>query len=126
MFNFQSLAEAITPEEDSKEDGAPQHIENVAGANGVPVKEAWNGPDEPSAAANELPEPSTSNKSGLEDSALTIKPRQPQGSTENGNDHGDEIEPAPRIEVVNDDTHLDQKHIGEVNMMDELRHQATQ
>lgn len=126
MFNFQSLAEAITPEEDSKDDGAPQYIENVAGANGVPVKEAWNEPHEPLATASKLPETSTSNKSGLEDSALTIRPRQPQGSTENGNDHGDEIEPAPRIEVLNHDTHLDQKHIGEVDMMDGLRHQATQ
>jgi hypothetical protein len=39
MFNFQSLAEAITPEEEEEHKYAgPQHIENVAGANDSSVK----------------------------------------------------------------------------------------
>ncbi|KAH7077640.1 protein SIP5 [Paraphoma chrysanthemicola] len=119
MFNFQSLAEAITPEEDSKEDSSPQHIEHF-------VQEPANGLHESSSTASKLPEAPTSEKSGLEGSTLTIKPTQPHQSIENGSDHGDEIEPAPRIEVMNDESHLDQKHIGEVSMMDGIRHQATQ
>jgi hypothetical protein len=115
MFNFQSLAETITPEEEGEKDSGPQFIEDVGSANGTSTKTL---PTTESTAEN-----AQSNGPGLEDSTLTIKPDQAQ--TVHADE--DEIEPAPRIETVqNDHSHLDQKHIGEVSMMDGIRHQATQ
>jgi hypothetical protein len=115
MFNFQSLAETITPEEESEKDTRPQFIENVGGSNGTFPKNM------PTTASTS--ETALSNEPGLEDSTLTIKPDQAH-TTHNDED---EIEPAPRVEAVqNDHSHLDQKHIGEVSMMDSLHHQATQ
>jgi hypothetical protein len=114
MFNFQSLAEAITPEEEGEKDAGPQFIENAGGATNISST--------PSASASESVQ---AQSSGLEDSTLTIKPTQPRAS--NTEDDSDEITPAPRIEVVqNEHSHLDQKHIGEVSMMDGIQHQATQ
>jgi hypothetical protein len=119
MFNFQSLAEAITPEEQSEKDASPQYIENV-------------GSKEPSSKDTSsggllLPTKSESaslDRSGLEDSTMTLKPA-PASATNHNDD--DTIEQAPRIEAVqHGDTHLDHKHIGEVSMMDGLHHQATQ
>jgi hypothetical protein len=115
MFNFQSLAETITPEEESEKDSGPQFIEDVGGANGTSTKKI---PTAESTAEN-----AQSSGPGLEDSTLTIKPDQAQAVHADE----DEIEPAPRIETVqNDHSHLDHKHIGEVSMMDGIRHQATQ
>jgi hypothetical protein len=119
MFNFQSLAEAITPEEQSEKDASPQYIENV-------------GSKEPSSKDTSsggllLPTKSESaslDRSGLEDSTMTLKPA-PASATNHNDD--DTIEQAPRIEAVqHGDAHLDHKHIGEVSMMDGLHHQATQ
>jgi hypothetical protein len=119
MFNFQSLAEAITPEEQSEKDAGPQYIENV-------------GSKEPSSKDTSsggllLPTKSESaslDRSGLEDSTMTLKPA-PASATNHNDD--DAIEQAPRIEAVqHGDAHLDHKHIGEVSMMDGLHHQATQ
>ncbi|KAF1920815.1 hypothetical protein BDU57DRAFT_26104 [Ampelomyces quisqualis] len=115
MFNFQSLAEAIPLEEVSEKDAGPQFIENAGGTN-----ESYSMPS--SASTSESAQPRSS---GLEDSTLTIKPTLAQASN---NDDGDnEITPAPRVEAVQSEhSHLDQKHIGEVSMMDGVRHQATQ
>jgi hypothetical protein len=123
MFNFQSLAEAITPEEENEKDGGPQYIEDVAGANETSSKDTSNGHH--TSVKESIPEDAQSNKLGLEDSTLTIKP--PHSQAAPAGDYGDEIEPAPRIEAVrNEDAHLDQKHIGEVSMMGGIHHQATQ
>lgn len=131
MFNFQSLAEAITPEEESK-DAGPQFIEDVSGANNSSVKHTSNGLDATSPQTSTFAYHNQNNR--LEDSALTIKP--PPGHVGSFSDHGegkaaddyeDEIEPAPRIEAVaNEHAHLDQKHIEEVGMVGGIRQQATQ
>ena len=132
MFNFQSLADAITPEEERK-DAGPQYIEDVAGANDTHVKDSSNGHSATSTTVSTSdPAPSHTR---LEDSSLTLKPTQPPAQVakapaqheEESDPYGDEIEPAPRIEAVsNDHAHLDQKHIEEVGMMGGIHHQATQ
>jgi hypothetical protein len=108
MFNFQSLAEAITPEEESK-DQAPQYIEDIAGGNEKAV--GGQGTSEKS-------------RTGLENSMATIKPGQGADGDAYAAYAGDEIEPAPMIEVAH--AHMDQKHIEQVDMVGGLRHQATQ
>lgn len=124
MFNFQSLAEAITPEEESEKGGGPQFIENVGGAVDTSSKDTSSRQH----ASTTMPSPSDtaqSHKSGLEDSTLTLKPVQP--TTAHHEHIRDEIEPAPRIGAVqNGHADLDQKHISEVNMMDRVHNQATQ
>jgi hypothetical protein len=117
MFNFQSLTEAITPEEESEKDGRPQFIENVGGA----METSSSG--QHASTSNEVPVQLSTQ--GLEDSTLTLKPVQPTAAN---HDHsGDEIEPAPRIEAVqNGHSDFDQKHVGEVSMMNRVHHQATQ
>jgi hypothetical protein len=116
MFNFQSLAEAITPEEEAEKDGGPQFIENVGNTDGT---------------TSSAPQASTSSDVpqlpplGLEDSTLTLKPEQLMSTT--GDHTADEIEPAPRIEAMqNGHSDFDQKHVGEVSMVDRVHHQATQ
>jgi hypothetical protein len=122
MFNFSSLANAITPEENEKDSG-PQYIEDVERAKET-LKDMSSG-YHASSVKDSTPEDAPLQKHGLEDSTLTIRPPQPQVAPANGVE--DEIEPAPRIEAVtSDDSHFDQKHIGEVGMMDGVRHQATQ
>jgi hypothetical protein len=108
MFNFQSLAEAITPEEESK-DQAPQYIEDVAGENEKTAGEQGT---------------SEKSRAGLENSMATIKLGQGVDGDAYAAYAGDEIEPAPRIEVAH--AHMDQKHIEQVDMVGGLRHQATQ
>lgn len=127
MFNFQSLAEAITPEEEGKDSG-PQFIEDLAGANEKSVKDSSS-----RHSASLAKEPAYSHDSRLEDSTLTIKPAPTQIQTlvprheAEHDSFADEIEPAPRIEAVaNGDEHLDQKHLDEVGMMGGISHQATQ
>jgi hypothetical protein len=121
MFNFQSLTEAITPEEESEKDSGPQFIEHVAG----PHETSSKAPLNEHATASEATSLKQPHNSGLEDSTLTLKPTQP---TVSNSDHsGDEIESAPRIEAVqNGHSDMDSKHIGEVSMMDGIHHQATQ
>ncbi|KAH7400782.1 protein SIP5 [Phaeosphaeria sp. MPI-PUGE-AT-0046c] len=122
MFNFKSLAETITPEEGEKDSG-PQFIEDVGGIIEASAKNS------PSAAAN-LPasEPSgaeAQQSSGLESSTLTIRPSQPQTADDSRDE--DQIEPAPRVEAVqNNHSQLDQKHIGDIRLGDGVHHQATQ
>ena len=136
MFNFRSLAEVIT-KEDGKDEINAHHIEDVAegkaaatkpsqvqvtavdGHNGesfkVPTKISME-----SAGAPRLPD--IEPMSPLEASVTTLKPSAPSVEDE------DEIEPAPRVEIVSDHSdHLDQKHIGDVSMVDSIpHHQATQ
>ncbi|KAL5117517.1 SNF1-interacting protein [Pleosporales sp. CAS-2024a] len=122
MFNFKSLAEAITTEEAEKDSG-PQFIENVKAlqfANSkAPLGERAT-PSEPTSQSSQL------HNSALEDSTMTLK----ASSHAPMNDHqsGDEVEAAPRIKSMqNEPSDLDSKHIGEVSMIDgNIHHQATQ
>jgi hypothetical protein len=107
MFNFQSMKDAITPEEENKHENGPQYIEDVSAdpkANG------------------KAPEGSASEP--LAESTMTLKPNE---HTSRVTEDDDEISPAPPVQLVQDDhAHLDHKHIGEVSMMQGLNHQATQ
>ncbi|KAH8732478.1 hypothetical protein GQ44DRAFT_602237 [Phaeosphaeriaceae sp. PMI808] len=126
MFNFQSLAEAITPEEEGKNDGKPQHIENIGSEKEKSVLQTAESSDSP--LQNPTPENSQSHHSTLEDSTLTLKPTEAQKAANptSGNPEQDEIEPAPGIEAVsNNEPHRDQKHIREVSL-DDIPQQATQ
>lgn len=119
MFNFKSLAESITPEEQGEKDGGPRFIENVGNAHQTSSKA-------PSDFQPSKTEPTTQNTqphdSGLADSTVTLKPTQPRASND-----GDEIEPAPRIEAVqNSHSDLDSKRLGDVSMIDGYHHHATQ
>jgi hypothetical protein len=61
--------------------------------------------------------------SPMEASITTLRPSAPLVEEE------DEIQQAPRVEVVSDHSdHLDQKHIGDVSLVDSMahHHQATQ
>lgn len=139
MFNFRSLAEVIT-KEDGKNVDEPQHIEDVGkgrvddpepersqafvadDANGEPAMPA---PD----IAIRPPEapkiPEIEPTSPLEESVMTLKPTQPAAAAE---EDEDEISSAPPVELVsNHPNHLDQKHIGDVSMVDRIGgHQPTQ
>lgn len=120
MFNFQSLAETITPEENTKDDGKPQFIEDLAGSNVLSEKQESSASNTPKLA------PSTMASTPLEESVTTLKPvPSPKPAAATPSD--DDIEPAPRIEAVsNEHSHLDHKHIGDVSMLDGVQHQATQ
>jgi hypothetical protein len=121
MFNFRSLADAIPPEEQSEKDSGPQYIENV-GSEEPSSKETSSGGPVQQATSDST----SSDRPSLEDSTMTLKPA-PAQATSRGNDDEDAIEPAPRIEAVqNGHAHFDQKHMGDVSMMDSLHHQATQ
>lgn len=124
MFNFQSLAKAITPEEENKEDGKPQYIEDVANTNGNNLKgpvSNGNTSNHPSEGKSDVPK--QEENGALDESVMTLKPI-PVIRTE---DNDDDISPAPRVEAVSDDhSHLEQKHIGDVSVLDGVNHQATQ
>jgi hypothetical protein len=121
MFNFRSLADAIPPEEQSEKDSGPQYIENVGSKEPSSMKTSSGGP-----VLHANSGPASSDRPSLEDSTMTLKPA-PAQATSRGNDDEDAIEPAPRIEAVqNGHAHFDQKHMGDVSMMDSLHHQATQ
>ncbi|KAF2687381.1 hypothetical protein K458DRAFT_296342 [Lentithecium fluviatile CBS 122367] len=136
MFNFRSLAEVITKEED-KDAANAQHIEDVAKDKAAVTKSSQSGTTTvnghngdsskvtpeisiESPGAPKLPEIEPG--SPLEASVTTLRPSGPSVEEEDG------IEPAPRIKVVMDNSnHLDQKHIGDVSMVDAIgHHQATQ
>lgn len=157
MFNFRSLAEVITTEEEGGKENKPEHIEDVAaekenkkdpspernnhddsdslnGANGKPAIAVQSPPPPPTTAAPpQLPELEPT--SPLEASVTTLKPTQPSSTNAAAAadvDDDDEISAAPPVQVVpnHDGSHLDQKHIGDVSMVDSIghgrRHQATQ
>lgn len=139
MFNFRSLAEVITKDEDKSSDRA-QHIEHAVEGNNntsdcnirapvpingdraaaIPPKIAIEPPQAPL-----LPEMEP--LSPLEASIATLKPGEGDRSPD-GTDRNDEIESAPRVEAVkHGSTELDHKHIGNVSMVDRIeQHQPTQ
>jgi hypothetical protein len=124
MFNFQSLAKAITPEDENKSEDKPQYIEDVGEANTE---------EKPTAANGKAPEASTvvdsQTSDPLGESTTTLKPYEETQKMQSTHSNDDEISPAPPIQLVSDDdspSHFDQKHLGEVSMMHELNHQATQ
>jgi hypothetical protein len=110
MFNFQSMKDAIAPEEENKNENGPQYIEDVGETH----------------ANGKAPEGSASD--ALTESTMTLKPNDSVSKTMTdavGDEDG--ISPAPPVQLVQDDhAHLDYKHIGEVSMMQGLNHQATQ
>jgi len=131
MFNFQSLTKAITHEDEDKS-GRAQFIEDVeettkteerSAVNGKAAEES-NGVEGQSqtlgSAENQTSDP-------LTESTMTLKPN--EETSKAGND--DEISPAPPVQLMSDasqnhTSNFDQKHLGEVSMMHELNHQATQ
>lgn len=122
MFNFKSLTDAITSEDGGKDSG-PQFIEDVAENSTDGAK--------PIHANGKAPEGSTKLSTPAQDplgeSVQTLKPfdTTPTPAVPSENDDG--ISLAPRVEsVATDHTHMDQKHIGEVDMLHGISHQATQ
>ncbi|KAJ4305191.1 SNF1-interacting protein [Kalmusia sp. IMI 367209] len=131
MFNFRSLAEVIT-KEDRKDGDEAQHIENVAegkattGSRDTQVSMPTNTNGDrtitPPKIAIEPPQapklPELEPMSPLDASVATLKPG------DSSLDDDDEIEPAPRIEAVpNNSSDLDHKHIGNVSMVDRIGQQ---
>ncbi|CAO2648022.1 Nn.00g089440.m01.CDS01 [Neocucurbitaria sp. VM-36] len=122
MFNFQSLAEAITPEE-GKDENAAQYIENIEekkpeSSNIVPTT---------SNTATSSAQATTDPSEPLGESVMTLKPTPPAPTLTVTNEDDDEITPAPPVEIVPDDHSFDQKQYGDVSMVDRLsHHQATQ
>lgn len=138
MFNFRSLAEVITKEEEeSKPSDKPQHIENVAEGKAatpsldnsastlakgdqttrLPPKIAVEPPQAPM-----LPEMQP--LSPLDASVATLKPDDIYRSAS-----GEDVtEPASRVEAASHNpSDLDHKHIGNVSMVGHLgQHQPTQ
>jgi hypothetical protein len=123
MFNFQSMAATITPEEENKNENGAQHIEDVGETKLDSSSTIANGkaPESSTDAATKSSDP-------LAESTMTLKPTEDISKVANlHDDEGDDISPAPPVEVVTDDhAHLDHKHLGEVSMMHGLNHQATQ
>ena len=117
MFNFKSLADAITPEEGPK-DGGPQYIEDVAESKPNPTQATSTNGKAPEYSGDlEVP-----HDKPLEESVITLKPSEASSIPDD-----DDISPAPPVELVTDEhSHMDQKRIGEVSMMNSMSHQATQ
>ncbi len=109
MFNFQSLTNAITAEED-KSEKETHRTEDIA---------AWGHAKQSSTHLGVEPlEP-------LAESVATIKPAQPNPTLAVTDD--DEINAAPRIQAVSHEDSFDQKHLGDLRMVDGISHQhATQ
>ncbi|KAI8937137.1 SNF1-interacting protein [Plenodomus lindquistii] len=117
MFNFKSLADAITPEEKTK-DGGPQYIEDVAET--APAHANGKAPELTLNLDPSIREP-------LGESVMTLKPNETSQTLSQShiNDDDDDISPAPPVQLVTSDhSHSDQKHIGELSM--QTFHQATQ
>ncbi|KAF2872190.1 hypothetical protein BDV95DRAFT_628588 [Massariosphaeria phaeospora] len=137
MFNFRSLAAVIT-KEDNKQSGenASDHIENIADGNNrrretLEEHEASgrSTPDiagHPAEYVDALETPKQLELGSKETSKESVATSKPTTSVEEEGDF--EIEPAPRVEVVgnNHSHHLDQKHIGDVSLMNSLGSQPTQ
>jgi len=121
MFNFQSLAKAISSEEGPKNENKPQYIEDV----GEPAAESKT--TSVNGKAPEVPaDAETKTSETLADSTMTLKARE-DVPKEPDADEADDISPAPPVQYVSGGhSHLDQKHVGEVSMIHGLNHQATQ
>ncbi|XP_014557036.1 hypothetical protein COCVIDRAFT_15668 [Bipolaris victoriae FI3] len=123
MFNFESLKEAISPEEENKNENKPQFIEDVGETKTQLQVDG----------ANKAAEDSTSSTADVSDqlaeSTTTLRPNDDAPKAVGAHNAGnDEISPAPPVEFVSDErSHMDQKHIGEVSMAHEVsQHHATQ
>ncbi|CAN9097838.1 C2H2 zinc finger protein [Alternaria sp. MG1] len=131
MFNFQSLTKAITHEDEDKS-GRAQFIEDVGETTKTEEKSAVNGKAAEESNGVEghsqtLGSAENQTSDPLTESTMTLKPN--EETSKAGND--DEISPAPPVQLVSDasqnhTSNFDQKHLGEVSMMHELNHQATQ
>ncbi|KAH6616612.1 protein SIP5 [Boeremia exigua] len=120
MFNFSALQETLSHEDD-KIDNGPQYIENVGESKPVPEQDPRDGAGSSSSPALQHSDPSEP----LAESTVTLKAS--EYSSASKTDVDDEIEPAPLVQPVSGSHSYDQKHIGEVGMLDNNRlHQPTQ
>lgn len=116
MFNFQSLKDTISPEE-NKNENKPQFIEDVG----------ENMDRSQSDDANKTLGDSKSHTPEESEPATIKTSEEPATASHNHNGTDDEISPVPRVELVSEEhSHLDQKHIGEVSMTHQVRQHATQ
>ncbi|KAF1932840.1 uncharacterized protein M421DRAFT_98047 [Didymella exigua CBS 183.55] len=124
MFNFSALQETLSHEDDKTEYGA-QFIEDVAESKPAfaqtPINLDGAGP-----SSSPVPEFSESAEP-LAESTVTLKASDYSSASKTDVDD-DEIEPAPPVRPLSGNHAYDQKHIGEVGMLDHnrLSHQATQ
>lgn len=121
MFNFQSLAKAISSEEGHKNENKPQYIEDVGEPAAESKTTSVNGKAPDVSADAEIKTSGT-----LADSTMTLQPNE-DAPQKPDVDEADDISPAPPVQYVSGGhSHLDQKHVGEVSMIHGLNHQATQ
>lgn len=119
MFNFSALQETLSHEDDKTENGA-QHIEDVYEEKSATLQDPIS-LDGAGSSATADPQPSEP----LAESTMTLKASEYSNASKT--DVDDEIEPAPPVQHVSESHSFDQKHIGEVRMLDNrLGHQATQ
>lgn len=125
MFNFSALQETLSHEDD-KIDNGPQYIEDVGESKveGVPSSTGVSGAESsssPDPRQLELAEPSEP----LAESTMTLKAS--EYSSASKTEVEDEIEPAPPVQPVSENHAYEQKHIGDVGIVDNVRlHQTTQ
>jgi hypothetical protein len=120
MFNFSALAETLSHEDDKAENGA-QYIEDVGEAKSTATQPPIN-PD----GTGPSSDPEKQSSEPLGESVMTLKAS--EHSSTSAPHSEDEIEPAPPAQTVSENHSYDQKHIGEVGVLDNHRlgHQATQ
>lgn len=120
MFNFNALQETLSHEDDKAENGA-QYIEDVGETKPVTAQAPVN---LDGAGSSATPDPPSSEP--LAESTVTLKAS--EYSSASKTDVDDAIEPVPPVQPVSDDHPYDQKHVGEVGVLDNnrLSHQATQ
>lgn len=120
MFNFSALQETLSHEDDKAENGA-QYIEDV-GESKPASTQSLIGLDGAGPSSSPVPE-----SSALAESTITLKASEYSSASKTDVDD-DEIEPAPPVQPVSENHSYDQKHIGEVGMLDHnrLSHEATQ
>ena len=120
MFNFSALQETLSHEDDKAENGT-QYIENVneSKRTAAPAPTGLDG-----TGSSAKPDPQQSEPLG--ESVMTLKASEHSDATKF--DDEDEIEPVPPVQSVPENHSFDQKHIGEVGLLDNnpLSHQATQ
>lgn len=118
MFNFSALQETLTHEDDKAENGA-QYIEDVHEAK-APLAQAPISIDGAGSSATLEPQ-----SEPLTESTMTLKASEYSNASKT--DVDDDIEPAPPVQPVSGSHSYEQKHIGEVGMLDNrLGHQTTQ
>ncbi|KAF2633769.1 hypothetical protein BU25DRAFT_12705 [Macroventuria anomochaeta] len=123
MFNFSALQETLSHEDD-KAESSPQYIEDVGEAKPTSAQ-ALTGLDGAGSSSTPDSQPSEPSEH-LAESTVTLKAS--AYSSASKTDIDDEIEPAPPVHPVSENHSYDQKHIGEVGMLDNNRlgHQFTQ